>query len=156
MSYLYVAKPDGPVYHYTQKSYINKILSDGMIRCMDGRECWVCTSLNNIQEFMKLTIMNEGQKYIDEFGRTRRYPEFHAEDYGILELYPRYQKGTWVRWVDDDILTDPKVSDEVKQKYYKLSCLKIGYRGDLKFYPDVKVIAVTTLLDDSNRDNTEK
>ena len=151
MSYLYVPQPDGPVYHYTPNPI--KILSDGRIRCMDGRECWVCTSLNNIQEFMKLTVMNEGQKYVDGLGRIRRYPEFHASDYGIIELYPRQQKGAWVRWVDDDILTDPKVNDEVKQKYYKLSCLKIGYRGDLKFYLGAKVIEATTLLGDDNEDS---
>lgn len=143
MAYQRIDKPQGPLYHYTKKENLEKILSEQRIRKFIDKECWLCTSLEDTLRLMELTVMNEGGNYIDVNGHPRKYPKFEPEEYVILELSPRYQSGEWVMWHQE-------ISKEARQEQVELaeefSRLKKGYRGDLKFYPEPVIHEVAELL----------
>ena len=44
---------------------------------------------------MRATVMMEGKPYYKVGGSIGRYPKFVPEDYVILRLNPRFQKGEW-------------------------------------------------------------
>ncbi len=131
MAYERINRPKGPLFHYTKRENLKQILNDGKIRKFRDRETWFCTSLENTLRLMELTVMQEGKIYFDADGLPKRYPQFKAEDYVILELRPRYQSGDWVIWNQE---FPEGVPEEVLELGREFSLLKVGYRGDLKFY----------------------
>lgn len=143
MGYERIAKPEGTLFHYTKRDNLEQILKDGRIRKFKDRESWFCSSLKNTLRLMELTVMQEGNLYYDVNGFPRRYPPFQAEDYVILELAPRFQNGEWVRWNQE---FGEDASEEVLRLGQEFSCLKLGFRGDLKFYPEPQVYEVEELL----------
>lgn len=145
MAYEKTNKPDGMLYHYTKKKNVEAILKDERIRRFTDRECWFCTSLENTLRLMELTVMQEGKRYYDAHGLPKRYPVFVPEDYVILELSPRYQNGEWVIWNQEFPANTP---DEVLNLGEEFSRLKVGYRGDLKFYDGPHIYEVAELLNE--------
>lgn len=143
MAYERIATPLGELYHYTRKENLHSILTDGRVRKFGDKECWFCTSLENIVRLMELTVMNEGGLYIGVNGLPKRYPPFCSDNYVILKLTPRYQNGEWVRWNQE---TDNRCSAQEKDFAREFSCLKLGYRGDLKFKPNPEIIEVGEAL----------
>lgn len=87
--------------------------------------------------------MNEGGLYIGVNGILKRYPKFHLHEYVILELTPRYQNAEWVKWNQE---LNNRCTVEQKALAEEFSSLKIGYRGDLKFKSDPKVIEISEAL----------
>ena len=126
MGYERIARPDGPVYHYTKRENLSAILSDGRIRRMGDTECWVCGSLGF-------------------------YPKFVPEDYVILKLKPRYQSGEWVRWNQE---MPPGCPPGLIEAAREFSRLKLGYRGDLKFREHPEVIEVALLISGQSHQQT--
>lgn len=145
MAYERIDVPQGSLYHYTQKDRLDAILQDGRIRRFGDQECWFCTSLADTLRLMEMTIMKEGHPYVDTKGRLCKYPAFVPEDYVILKLEPRYQNGEWVRWNQE---MPPGCPPEILAEAEEFSLLKKGFRGDLKFYQNPKVIEVSPLLEE--------
>lgn len=143
MAYEKIEGPKGMLYHYTKKKNVEAILKDERIRRFTDRECWFCTSLENTLRLMEFTVMQEGKRYYDARGLPQRYPVFVPEDYVILELLPRFQNGEWVIWNQEFPENTP---EEVLKLGEEFSRLKVGYRGDLKFYNGPKVYDVAELL----------
>ena len=143
MAYERIATPLGGIYHYTRKENLQSILVDSRIRRFKDKECWFCTSLENLLRLMALTVMNEGGLYIGVNGLPKRYPPFCPDDYVILKLTPRYQNGEWVRWNQE---MDSRCSAEQKALAEEFSNLKIGYRGDLKFKLNPEIIEISEAL----------
>lgn len=133
MGYKSIERPDGPLYHYTKRKNLESILKDGRIKRFLDRETWFCASLEDILRLMECTVMQKGKTYIDVFGIPRQYPEFVPHDYVILELRPRHQSGEWVIWEQEFA---PGTPAEVLKLGAEFSRMKLGYRGDLKFYDD--------------------
>lgn len=151
MGYERIAKPDGHVYHYTKRENLDAILSDGRIRRMGDRECWVCDSLEDTLKLMESTVMIEGKPYYKVGGVLDFYPKFVPEDYVILKLEPRYQSGEWVRWNQE---MPPGSPPELLETARKFSRLKLGYRGDLKFREHPEVIEVAVLISEQSHQQT--
>lgn len=143
MAYASLANTPTELYHYTKRENLENILGDGRIRRFGDRETWFCQSLDDMLKLMKATVMQEGKPYIKVSGRIGYYPEFNPEDYVILKLIPRWQSGEWVRWMQEVPDDSPQ---ELKSAAYSFSMLKVGFRGDLKFQKDPKVIEVAELL----------
>ena len=143
MGYERIEKPDGSLYHYTQRGNLDKILQDGRIRRMGDTECWVCASLENTLMLMEKTVMMEGKPYYKVGGSLGVYPRFVPEDYVILKLEPRYQNGDWVKWNHE---LPPDSPPELVEAAYTFSNLKLGFRGDLKFREHPEIIEVAPLL----------
>ena len=143
MAYERIATPLGGLYHYTRKENLQSILADSRIRRFNDKECWFCTSLENLLRLMALTVMNEGGLYIGVNGLPKRYPPFCPDDYVILKLTPRYQNGEWVRWNQE---MDSRCSAEQKALAEEFSNLKIGYCGDLKFKLNPEIIEISEAL----------
>lgn len=143
MGYERIVKPEGVLYHYTKRENLRQIIKDGRIRKFKSRESWFCSSLENVLRLMEMTVMQEGNLYYDVGGILRRYPPFEAEDYIILELVPRFQNGEWVKWNQEFPEGTPQ---EILELGMEFSNLKLGFRGDLKFYPEPKVYEVAELL----------
>ena len=101
MGYIRLDEQPGEVYHYTHRKNLDSILRDGRIRRMGDRECWFCASLEDTLTLMRATVMMEGKPYYKVGGSIGRYPKFVPEDYVILRLNPRFQKGEWVQWMQD-------------------------------------------------------
>ena len=95
MGYIRLDEQPGEVYHYTHRKNLDSILRDGRIRRMGDRECWFCASLEDTLTLMRATVMMEGKPYYKVGGSIGRYPKFVPEDYVILRLNPRFQKGEW-------------------------------------------------------------
>ena len=93
MGYIRLDEQPGEVYHYTHRKNLDSILRDGRIRRMGDRECWFCASLEDTLTLMRATVMMEGKPYYKVGGSIGRYPKFVPEDYVILRLNPRFQKG---------------------------------------------------------------
>lgn len=148
MGYERIEKPEGLLYHYTKKEKLEQILKDERIRKFKDRECWFCTSLEDTLRLMELTVMQEGGRYIDVNGLPKRYPAFHAEDYVILELTPRFQSGEWVRWNQE---FPEGADDELLALGEEFSQLKKGYRGDLRFYEEPQIYEVAELLQNAEQ-----
>lgn len=142
MGYKYIKKPDGLLYHYTKRENLESILKDGRIRRFYDRETWFCASLEDTLRLMECTVMQKGKTYIDVFGIPRQYPEFVPQDYVILELKPRYQSGEWVIWEQEFA---PGTPEEVLKMGAEFSRLKLGYRGDLRFYDNPVVYELSEL-----------
>lgn len=151
MGYERIAKPDGPVYHYTKRENLNAILSDGRIRRMGDTECWVCGSLEDTLKLMENTVMMEGKPYYKVGGSLDFYPKFVPENYVILKLEPRYQSGEWVRWNQE---MPPGCPPELIEAAREFSRLKLGYRGDLKFREHPEVIEVAPLFSEQSHQQT--
>ena len=143
MAYERIARPQGPLYHYTARSHLDGILQDGRIRRMGDTECWFCTSLADTLTLMQSTVMMEGKPYYGLGGGLKHYPAFVPEDYVILKLEPRYQSGEWVRW-NQELPAD--APPELLEAGRRFSNLKAGYRGDLKFREHPEIIEVAPLL----------
>jgi len=145
MAYERIEAPKGSLYHYTQKDRLDVILHDGRIRRFGDRECWFCTSLADTLRLMEMTVMQEGNRYVDTRGFLQRYPAFVPEDYIILKLEQRHQNGEWVRWNQE---MPPGCPPEILVGAEEFSLLKKGFRGDLKFYQNPQVIEVSSLLEE--------
>ena len=131
------------VYHYTRRENLDSILRDGKISRMGDTECWFCSSLEDTLKLMKQTIMVEGKPFYKVGGALGHYPRFVPEDYVILKLTPRWQNGEWVRWMQEMPFGSSK---ELVDAAQQLSMLKLGFRGDMKFYPAPEVLEVAPLL----------
>ena len=140
MGYERIQKPEGRLYHYTRKENLESILRDGRIRKFCDRETWFTKSLADTLRLMSLTVMQEGAAYYDASGRLQRYPAFVPEDYVVLELTPRYQSGEWVIWNQE---LPPNAPESVKELAEEFSHLKLGYRGDLKFWENPVIYEMT-------------
>lgn len=92
---------------------------------------------------MELTVMEEGKLYYDTNGLPRKYPKFVPEEYVVLELSPRYQNGDWVRWNQEFPEGVPEGLLKLGEEF---SHLKIGFRGDLRFYENPNIYEVSELL----------
>lgn len=77
-------------------------------------------------------------------GSIGRYPKFVPEDYVILRLNPRFQKGEWVQWMQE---MPPGSPPELLKAAETFSNLKLGFRGDLKFQQNPEVIEVAPLVE---------
>ena len=122
---------------------MESILKDQRIRKYQDRECWFCRSLEDTLRLMELTVMQEGNLYINADGRPAYYPHFDPEEYVILEITLRYQNEDWVRWKQEL----PEDADAMLTALAEeFSGLKVGFRGDLKFYKEPVVHPVVELL----------
>lgn len=139
MGYIRLDEQPGEVYHYTHRKNLDSILRDGRIRRMGDRECWFCASLEDTLTLMRATVMMEGKPYYKVGGSIGRYPKFVPEDYVILRLNPRFQKGEWVQWMQE---MPPGSPPELLKAAETFSNLKLGFRGDLKFQQNPEVIEV--------------
>jgi len=148
MGYEKINKPQGELYHYTKRENLEQILKDQKIKKFKDRECWFCTSLENVLRLMELTVMQEGKKYYDVEGNLKRYPEFIPEEYVILRLTPRFQNGEWVIWNQQ---LPSNASEELVQLGEEFSHLKVGFRGDLKFR-DPCIIEFTELVQEQREE----
>lgn len=143
-----IDRPKGLLYHYTKRENIEPILQDGRIRKFKDRECWFCTSLEDALRLMELTVMEEGKLYYDANGLPRRYPKFVPEEYVVLELSPRYQNGDWVIWNQEFPGGAP---EEIRKLGEEFSHLKIGFRGDLRFYENPNIYEVAELFQEQTQ-----
>lgn len=143
MGYVRVVERPEIVYHYTRRQNLKGILGDGRIRRMGDTECWFCLSLEDTLTLMRDTVMVEGKPYYKVGGTLGHYPKFVPDDYVILEITPRWQSGEWVRWMYE---LPPTAPPELRQAAITFSELKLGFRGDLKFYMPPQVIEVAPLL----------
>ena len=130
------------VYHFTKKENYESIIRDGKIIAYDGRESWFCLTISDMIQYIKLTICNEGGKYISSDKKLKEYPKFIPEDYIVLELKPRYSKDNWYYYIDNLIPED----FNFRLASLSLSKIKIGYRGDLEFKGRPKVYEMTEIL----------
>ena len=144
MGYIRVTSKPEELYHYTRQENLDSILREGRIRRMGDTECWFCTSLEDTLELMRATVMVEGKPYVKLGGSIGRYPKFQPEDYVILRLNPRFQKGEWVQWMQE---MPPGSPPELLKAAETFSNLKLGFRGDLKFQQNPEVIEVAPLVE---------
>ena len=144
MGYIRVTSKPEALYHYTRQENLDSILREGRIRRMGDTECWFCTSLEDTLELMRATVMVEGKPYVKLDGSIGRYPKFQPEDYVILRLNPRFQKGEWVQWMQE---MPPGSPPELLKAAETFSNLKLGFRGDLKFQQNPEVIEVAPLVE---------
>lgn len=143
MGYERVAERPSVVYHYTKRENLPSILKDGRIKRMGDTECWFCLSLEDTLSVMKDTVMAEGKPYYKVGGRLARYPKFIPSDYIILKLTPRWQNGEWVRWMQE---LPPGADPQLRKAADAFSMKKVGFRGDMKFYPTPEVLECSQLL----------
>lgn len=148
MAYERIDGPKGLLYHYTKRENIEPILQDGRIRKFKDRECWFCTSLEDTLRLMELTVMEEGKLYYDANGLPRRYPKCIPEEYVVLELSPRYQNGDWVIWNQEFPDGAP---EDIRKLGEEFSHLKIGFRGDLRFYENPNIYEVAELFQEQTQ-----
>lgn len=153
MGYERIQKPEGLLYHYTRKENLESILRDGRIRKFCDRETWFTKSLADTLRLMSLTVMQEGVAYYDARGRLQRYPAFVPEDYVVLELTPCYQSGEWVIWNQE---LPPNAPESVRELAEEFSHLKLGYRGDLKFWENPVIYEMTDLLEEPEQTSEMK
>lgn len=104
--------------------------------------------LGDALRLMELTVMEEGKLYYDANGLPRRYPKFVPEEYVVLELSPRYQNGDWVIWNQEFPGGAP---EEIRKLGEEFSHLKIGFRGDLRFYENPNIYEVAELFQEQTQ-----
>ncbi len=150
MAYIRVEKRPAQVFHYTKRENLDNILRDGRIKRMGDTECWFCGSLEDTLKLMEQTVMVEGRPFYKLDGTLGRYPKFVPENYVILKLTPRWQNGEWVRWMQEVPRNSPKELVDAAQQF---SMLKLGFRGDMKFYPGPEVLEVAPLLSSLQAEN---
>lgn len=131
------------VYHYTKRKNLPSILRDGRIKRMGDTECWFCLTLEDMLSVMRDTVMKEGKPYYKVGGQLARYPKFIPGDYIILKLTPRWQSGEWVRWMQE---LPPGTPPQLREMAEAFSMKKVGFRGDMKFYPNPEVLECSQLL----------
>lgn len=131
------------VYHYTKRKNLPSILRDGRIKRMGDTECWFCLTLEDMLSVMRDTVMKEGKPYYKVGGQLARYPKFIPGDYTILKLTPRWQSGEWVRWMQE---LPPGTPPHLREMAEAFSMKKVGFRGDMKFYPNPEVLECSQLL----------
>lgn len=133
------------VYHYTKKEKLQQILQKGRImRFGLDKECWFCLSLQDTLRYMELTVMREGGTYIDAYLKAQIYPPFNASEYVILELRPiAPEKYDWVRWKE---ILPASATLQRRKETEERSALQVGFRANLRFYPNPKVYEVDELL----------
>lgn len=148
MSYERISDAPKILYHYTKKDNIESILNDGKIKKFKDKECWFCTSVDDALRYMELTVMNEGNPYIDVNGLRKKFPAFIAEDFVVLELTPRFQNGDWVKWNQEYPPSTPLETQELLKEF---SDLKIAFRGDFKFKANPQILEVSDLLHDMDQ-----
>ena len=143
MGYERLTEKPSAVYHYTKRENLPSIHKDGRIKRMGDTECWFCLSLKDTLSVMKDTVMMEGKPYYKVGGQLARYPKFIPQDYIILKLTPRWQSGEWVRWMQElPSGADPQLREAAES----FSMKKVGFRGDMKFYPNPAVLECSQLL----------
>ena len=142
MAYIPVITRPTVVYHFTKKENLDSILRSGTIYRMGDSECWFCKSLEDSLDVMKTTVMQPEKPYIKVGGSIGRYPEFHAEEYVIIKLIPKRERGVWVRWMDE---LSSNTAEEVRKAHDEFCKKKIGFRGDLHFHSP-EIYDVATLL----------
>ena len=76
------------------------------------------------------------------------YPKFVQEEYVVLELSPRYQNGDWVIWNQEFPDGAP---EEIRKLGEEFSHLKIGFRGDLRFYENPNIYEVAELFQEQTQ-----
>ena len=152
MGYERVAQRPSVVYHYTKRENLPSILKDGRIKRMGDTECWFCLSLEDPLSIMKDTVMAEGKPYYKVGGRLARYPKFIPSDYIILKLTPRWQNGEWVRWMQE---LPPGADPQLRKAADAFSMKKVGFRGDMKFYPTPEVLECSQLLQTARHEMTQ-
>ncbi len=76
------------------------------------------------------------------------YPKFVPEEYVVLELSPRYQNGDWVIWNQEFPGGAP---EEIRKLGEEFSHLKIGFRGDLRFYENPNIYEVAELFQEQTQ-----
>lgn len=152
MGYERVAERPSVVYHYTKRENLPSILKDGRIKRMGDTECWFCLSLEDTLSVMKDTVMAEGKPYYKVGGRLARYPKFIPGDYIILKLTPRWQNGEWVRWMQE---LPPGADPQLRKAADAFSMKKVGFRGDMKFYPAPEVLECSQLLQTARHEMTQ-
>jgi len=152
MGYERVAQRPSVVYHYTKRENLPSILKDGRIKRMGDTECWFCLSLEDTLSIMKDTVMAEGKPYYKVGGRLARYPKFIPSDYIILKLTPRWQNGEWVRWMQE---LPPGADPQLRKAADAFSMKKVGFRGDMKFYPTPEVLECSQLLQTARHEMTQ-
>lgn len=89
-------------------------------------------------------LTETGKQALKVGGSIGRYPKFVPEDYVILRLNPRFQKGEWVQWMQE---MPPGSPPELLKAAETFSNLKLGFRGDLKFQQNPEVIEVAPLVE---------
>ena len=129
MGYERIQKPEGLLYHYTRKENLESILRDGRIRKFCDRETWFTKSLADTLRLMSLTVMQEGAAYYDARGRLQRYPAF---------------------------VLPPNAPESVRELAEEFSHLKLGYRGDLKFWENPVIYEMTDLLEEPEQTSEMK
>ena len=130
------------VYHYTKRENLSGILHDGRIKKFSDTECWFCLTLEDTLQYMELTVMREGRKYIAHDLLVKTYPSFNPKDYVILELIPTSNYGEWVRWVN---AIPPNAAAEMRRDLITCSQLSIGYRLNLRFEPNPQVFELADI-----------
>lgn len=143
MGYERVTERPSVVYHYTKRKNLPSILRDGRIKRMGDTECWFCLTLEDMLSVMRDTVMKEGKPYYKVGGQLARYPKFIPGDYIILKLTPRWQSGEWVRWMQE---LPPGTPPQLREMAAAFSMKKVGFRGDMKFYPNPEVLECSQLL----------
>lgn len=141
MSYVN-AKTPKVVYHLTEKKNLEAILRDKTIRRFSDQECWFCESLPKLKHYMEYTVLQEGKLFYGVGGIPSHYPKFVPEEYVILKITPKAQNDRWVRWMQE---VPSYVDQAFKDKAAEFSNLKIGYRGNLRFY-EYEVLSVGDAL----------
>ena len=145
-----IPKKGGVVYHFTKRSNLESILTDGCLKIGKDIEVWVCRRQNHIKIWMENTVMIEGMGFIAANGIPKRYPKFEMNDNVILKLILKETKPeNWVTWVDDYQPEGNRTNHQV---------LGLAHRGDLVF-ESCEVIEAKDLLDASkiiNLSDTER
>ena len=149
MGYVPVTERPSVVYHYTKRENVASILKDGRIKRMGDTECWFCPTLEDTLSVMEDTVMAEGKLYVKVGGGLARYPKFNPVEYVILKLTPRWQKGEWIRWMQE---LPPNADPQLKEMADAFSMKKLGFRGDMKFCPDPEVLECSQLIQASHHE----
>ena len=143
MGYERLTEKPSAVYHYTKRENLPSTLQHAPLNRIRDTECWFCLSLKDTLSVMKDTVMMEGKPYYKVGGQLARYPKFIPQDYIILKLTPRWQSGEWVRWMQElPSGADPQLREAAES----FSMKKVGFRGDMKFYPNPAVLECSQLL----------
>lgn len=87
--------------------------------------------------------MREGMPYYKVGGSIGFYPPFVPEDYVILKFTPRHQSGQWLQWNQE---LPPRSPPALLKEAHEFSHLKLGYRGDLRFWGPPEVIEAESLF----------
>ena len=148
MGYERIQKPEGLLYHYTRKENLESILRDGRIRKFCDRETWFTKSLADTLRLMSLTVMQEGAAYYDARGRLKALPGICTGGLCSFRTYPALPE----RGMGDlESGTSTQCPESVRELAEEFSHLKLGYRGDLKFWENPVIYEMTDLWKNRTR-----